>query len=116
MAATKKGKAQTVFCGQSVVGQRHSPEQNAVKTPCPSSSRPRRRGSMNPTRLSAYRIRPPRSWACTRPSTGHLRDQLDRPRCDLPAVLALYCHIKNGPDGDPGGDQQDPHTAATAQP
>jgi serine/threonine protein kinase/tetratricopeptide (TPR) repeat protein len=36
---------------------------------------------------------------------GHLQDQLDRPRRDLPAVLALYRRIKNGPDGEPGGDQ-----------
>jgi serine/threonine protein kinase/tetratricopeptide (TPR) repeat protein len=36
---------------------------------------------------------------------GHLQNQLDRPRRDMPATLALYRRIKNGPDGQPGGDQ-----------
>jgi WD40 repeat protein len=35
---------------------------------------------------------------------GHLWDQLNRPRRDWAAILALYCRIKNGPDGQPAGD------------
>ncbi|HEX3659666.1 MAG TPA: protein kinase [Pirellulales bacterium] len=31
---------------------------------------------------------------------GHVWQQIATPRRDLPAVLALYCRIKNGPDGD----------------
>jgi len=36
---------------------------------------------------------------------GHLWQQLDTPRRDCPGILALYRRIKNGPDGEPGGDQ-----------
>jgi hypothetical protein len=36
---------------------------------------------------------------------GHLAGQLDTRRHDLPGMLALYRRIKNGPDGEPGGDQ-----------
>ncbi len=36
---------------------------------------------------------------------GHLWEQLRQPRRDLPGLLALYRRIKNGPDGDPAGDQ-----------
>jgi WD40 repeat protein/serine/threonine protein kinase/tetratricopeptide (TPR) repeat protein len=36
---------------------------------------------------------------------GHLHDQLERQRRDRPALLALYRRIKNGPDGEPVGDQ-----------
>ena len=36
---------------------------------------------------------------------GHLWDQLNRPHRDRPALLALYRRIKNGPDGQPAGDQ-----------
>ncbi len=36
---------------------------------------------------------------------GHLAEQLQRPRKDLSAVLDLYRRIKNGVDGEPGGDQ-----------
>jgi hypothetical protein len=45
-----------------------------------------------------------RTDAATHP-LGHLHEQLCRPRRDLPAVLALYRRIKNGPDGALGGDQ-----------
>jgi eukaryotic-like serine/threonine-protein kinase len=43
--------------------------------------------------------------AATHP-LGHLWQQLDSQRRDLPGVLALYRRIKNGPDGVPGGDQR----------
>jgi formylglycine-generating enzyme required for sulfatase activity/serine/threonine protein kinase len=36
---------------------------------------------------------------------GHVWQQLRAPRHDLPAVLALYRRIKNGPDGQPAADQ-----------
>jgi serine/threonine protein kinase/formylglycine-generating enzyme required for sulfatase activity len=36
---------------------------------------------------------------------GHLGRQLDSPRRDWPGVLALHRRIKNGPDGQPAGDQ-----------
>jgi formylglycine-generating enzyme required for sulfatase activity/serine/threonine protein kinase len=36
---------------------------------------------------------------------GHLGRQLESRRRDLPAVAALYRRIKNGPDGEPAGDQ-----------
>jgi formylglycine-generating enzyme required for sulfatase activity/serine/threonine protein kinase len=36
---------------------------------------------------------------------GHLWGQLNPSRRDLPATLALYRRIKNGPDGEPAGDQ-----------
>ena len=36
---------------------------------------------------------------------GHLWDQLNRPYRDRPGLLALYRRIKNGPDGEPAGDQ-----------
>ncbi len=36
---------------------------------------------------------------------GHLWNQLEPKRRDLPAILALYRRIKNGPDGQPAGDQ-----------
>jgi WD40 repeat protein len=36
---------------------------------------------------------------------GHLWGQLNRPHRDRPALLALYRRIKNGPDGQPAGDQ-----------
>jgi serine/threonine protein kinase len=36
---------------------------------------------------------------------GQVWEQLQRPHRDLPGVLALYRRIKNGPDGEPGGDQ-----------
>jgi serine/threonine protein kinase len=36
---------------------------------------------------------------------GHLWGQLTTPRRDLDGVLALYRRIKNGPDGEPAGDQ-----------
>ncbi|HZY86994.1 MAG TPA: serine/threonine-protein kinase, partial [Gemmataceae bacterium] len=36
---------------------------------------------------------------------GHVHRQLTAPRRDLPALLALYCRIKNGPDGAPAGGQ-----------
>jgi serine/threonine protein kinase/tetratricopeptide (TPR) repeat protein len=35
---------------------------------------------------------------------GHLWEQLNRPRPELTALVALYRRIKNGPDGAPGGD------------
>jgi hypothetical protein len=36
---------------------------------------------------------------------GHLAQQLDTPRRDLPGVVALYRRIKNGPDGQQAGDE-----------
>jgi WD40 repeat protein/serine/threonine protein kinase len=36
---------------------------------------------------------------------GRLWTQLTRPRNDMPDLLVLYCRIKNGPDGQPGGDR-----------
>jgi serine/threonine protein kinase len=36
---------------------------------------------------------------------GHVHRQLTTPRRDLPALLALYRRIKNGPDGAPAGAQ-----------
>jgi hypothetical protein len=36
---------------------------------------------------------------------GHLWNQLDTPRKDLPDCLQLYRRIKNGPDGQPSNDQ-----------
>jgi hypothetical protein len=36
---------------------------------------------------------------------GRLWAQLDAPRRDLPGLAALYRRIKNGPDGEPAGDQ-----------
>jgi WD40 repeat protein/serine/threonine protein kinase/tetratricopeptide (TPR) repeat protein len=36
---------------------------------------------------------------------GHLWQQLETKRRDLPALTALYRRIKNGPDGEPSGDQ-----------
>ena len=45
-----------------------------------------------------------RADAATHP-LGNLSDQLTRIRRDLPAALALYRRIKNGPDGAPAGDQ-----------
>ena len=53
------------------------------------------------------------SWpatSATRPDAashplGHLWDQLNGPHRDRPALLALYRRIKNGPDGEPAGDQ-----------
>ena len=36
---------------------------------------------------------------------GHLWDQLNKPYRDRPGLLALYRRIKNGPDGEPAGDQ-----------
>ena len=35
---------------------------------------------------------------------GHLWNQLDAPRRDLPGLLALYRRIKHGPEGQPSGD------------
>ncbi len=45
-----------------------------------------------------------RSDAAVHP-LGHVWGQLSQPRRDLPALLALYRRVKNGPDGEPGGDQ-----------